>query len=77
MNAKRNVAVLISGGGSNMEALLASMDADHPARPVLVFSNDPKAGGLGKAAMRGVPTAAVDHRPYHGDRAAFEAAVQE
>ena len=48
---------------------------DHPAMPVLVASNDPKAAGLAKAAALGVPTAAVDHRAFAGDRAAFEAAL--
>jgi phosphoribosylglycinamide formyltransferase 1 len=67
------VAILISGGGSNMLALVRSMTGDHPARPVLVASNDPAAAGLARAAELGVPTAAVDHRPFGGDRAAFEA----
>ncbi len=72
----RRVAILISGGGSNMLALLRDMaEGDHPARPVLVASNDPVAAGLAKAAALGVATAAVDHRPYGGDRAAFEAAL--
>ena len=69
----RRVAILISGGGSNMVALCESMTGDHPARPVLVASNDPEAGGLKKAAAMGIPTAAVDHRRFAGDRAAFEA----
>lgn len=72
MSAKR-VAILISGGGSNMVTLLDSMTGDHPARPCLVLSNDANAGGLAKAAARGVPTAVVDHRPFGKDRAAFEA----
>lgn len=72
MSHKR-VAILISGGGSNMLALADSMTGDHPARPCLVLSNDPDAGGLKKAAARGIPVAAVDHRPFAGDRAAFEA----
>jgi phosphoribosylglycinamide formyltransferase 1 len=67
------VAIFISGGGSNMEKLLDSMTGDHPARPVLVLSNRPEAGGLAKAARRDVPTAVVDHRLFKGDRAAFEA----
>ncbi|RVV99352.1 phosphoribosylglycinamide formyltransferase [Mesobaculum littorinae] len=71
------VAILISGGGSNMLALVRSMTGDHPARPVLVASNDPGAAGLARAAELGVPTAAVDHRPFRGDRAAFEAALSE
>jgi phosphoribosylglycinamide formyltransferase-1 len=69
------VAILISGGGSNMVKLVESMTGDHPARPVLVLSNDPEAGGLAKAAALGVPVAAVDHRPFGTDRAAFEAAL--
>lgn len=73
MTAKRRVAILISGGGSNMLALVASMTGDHPARPVLVVSNDPGAGGLARAADLGIPVAAVDHRPFGRDRAAFEA----
>ena len=71
------VAILLSGGGSNMLALLDSMHGDHPARPCLVLSNDPHAGGLARAAARGVPTAAVDHRPFKGDRAAFEAELMK
>jgi phosphoribosylglycinamide formyltransferase 1 len=71
VNPKR-VAILVSGGGSNMVALLDSMTADHPARPCLVLSNNHDAGGLVKAAERHVPTAVVDHRPFKGDRAAFE-----
>lgn len=73
---KKRVAILISGGGSNMVSLADSMDADHPAEPVLVVSNQPDAGGLVKAKERGIPTACVDHRPFKGDRAAFEQALQ-
>jgi phosphoribosylglycinamide formyltransferase 1 len=69
----KRVAILISGGGSNMLALVRSMTGDHPARPVLVASNDPQAGGLAKAAALGIATAAVDHRPFGRDRAGFEA----
>lgn len=73
----KRVAILISGGGSNMVKLAQSMAGDHPARPVLVASNDPKAGGLERAAEMGIPTAAVDHRAFKGDRPAFEAALSE
>lgn len=73
--AFKRVAILISGGGSNMRALVGSMTGDHPARPVLVASNDPQAAGLAWAAGQGIPTAAIDHRPYGRDRAAFEAAL--
>ena len=69
------VAILISGGGSNMAALLASMRGDHPARAVLVVSNRGDAGGLEKARAAGVETAVVDHRKFGGDRAAFERAL--
>jgi phosphoribosylglycinamide formyltransferase 1 len=70
------VAILISGGGSNMLALVRSMTGDHPARPVLVFSNNPAAGGLARAQALGIDTAVVDHRPFGTDRAGFEAALQ-
>jgi phosphoribosylglycinamide formyltransferase-1 len=69
----KRVAILISGGGSNMVTLVQSMVGDHPARPCLVLANDPGAGGLIKAAALGVPTAVVDHRPFGRDRAGFEA----
>lgn len=69
----KRVAILVSGGGSNMMALVASMTGDHPARPVLVFSNQPDAAGLAKAAALGIPTASVDHRRFGPDRAGFEA----
>ncbi|MBL9072538.1 phosphoribosylglycinamide formyltransferase [Tabrizicola sp.] len=68
----KRVAILISGGGSNMLALVRDMDENHPARPVLVASNDPSAGGLAKAAALNIPTAALDHRTYP-TREAFEA----
>jgi phosphoribosylglycinamide formyltransferase 1 len=71
----QRVAILISGSGSNMVALAQSMTGDHPGRPCLVLSNDPQAGGLTKAQAMGIPTAVVDHRPFKGDRAAFEAAL--
>ena len=69
----KRVVILISGGGSNMLALVRSMTGNHPARPVLVLSNDAQAGGLDRAAELGIGTAAIDHRPFKGDRAAFEA----
>ena len=73
---KRRVAILISGGGSNMVKLVDSMGADHPGAPCLVLSNDPAAKGLERARALGVPVAAVDHRAFGGDRAAFEAELQ-
>ena len=68
----KRVAILISGGGSNMLALVRDMVGDHPARPVLVAANDPAAGGLAKAAALGLATTAVDHRAFPS-REAFEA----
>lgn len=73
----KRVAILISGGGSNMVRLVESMAGAHPARPVLVLSNDPAAAGLARAAALGVPVAAVDHRAFGRDRARFEAALLE
>ncbi|EEE37250.1 phosphoribosylglycinamide formyltransferase [Rhodobacteraceae bacterium KLH11] len=69
----QRVAILISGGGSNMASLIDSMSGDHPARACLVLSNNPQAGGLQKASERGVPTVAIDHREFGRDRAAFDA----
>jgi phosphoribosylglycinamide formyltransferase-1 len=72
------VAILISGAGSNMLALARDMaDPAHPAAPCLVLSNRPDASGLARAAELGIPTAAVDHRAFGGDRSAFEAAMAE
>lgn len=59
-----------------MVALVQSMLGDHPARPVLVLSNDPQAGGLARARQLNVPTFAIDHKPYGKDRAGFDAALQ-
>lgn len=73
----RRVAILISGGGSNMLALVKAMQSGEiPATPVLVASNDPEAGGLARAEALGVPTAALDHR-CHDSRESFEAALQQ
>ena len=71
------VGILISGGGSNMVTLARSMTGAHPARPCVVVSNNPEAGGLDRARKMGLPAVAVDHRSYGKDRAAFEAALSE
>lgn len=71
----KRVAIFISGGGSNMIKLLESMTGDHPARPCVVLSNDPKAKGLEMAEARGVPTEVVRHQPFKGNRDAFEHAI--
>ena len=73
---RRRVAILISGSGSNMLALARDMaDPAHPAEVCLVLANRPDAAGLAKAAALGLATACVDHRPFRGDRAAFEAGL--
>ena len=69
--AEKSIVILISGRGSNMEALL---DARLPARVAAVISNNPQAKGLAAAQLRGVGTAVVDHRAF-ADRAAFDAAL--
>ena len=67
------VAVLISGAGSNMAALVdASRDSACPFEVALVMSNKPDAGGLAVARDKGVATAVVDHRPFGKDREAHE-----
>jgi phosphoribosylglycinamide formyltransferase 1 len=77
MNRKR-VAILISGRGSNMAALInAAKTADYPAEIALVVSNVPDAPGLAIAANSGVTTAVLDHKPFGKDRAAFETALQK
>jgi phosphoribosylglycinamide formyltransferase-1 len=71
--ARRRVAVLISGRGSNMTSLIeAARDPAYPAEIALVLSNRPAAGGLERAAAAGLRTAVVDHKAYPG-REAFEA----
>jgi len=70
------VGILISGSGSNMVALLEAMrDGRVAGTPAIVVSNNPDAAGLAKARALGVATAAIDHRPFKGDRAAFDAEV--
>jgi phosphoribosylglycinamide formyltransferase-1 len=71
----KRVAILISGGGSNMVSLVDSMTGDHPARPAVVLANSAQAGGLEKAQTRGIATEVVDHRDFKGDREAFENAL--
>ena len=74
---KRRVAILISGRGSNMAALIhAAKAADFPAEIVVVISNRADAGGLAIASQSGVATLVVDSKPFGKDRAGFEAALQ-
>ena len=71
MSTGKRVVVLISGRGSNMEALL---QARLPATIAAVISNNPDAAGLAVAQTHGVPVAALDHRAY-AERAHFDAAL--
>jgi phosphoribosylglycinamide formyltransferase-1 len=74
---RRRVAVLISGRGSNMAALVeAAKAADFPADIALVLSNRPAATGLAIAQAARIATAIVDHAPFGKDREAFERALQ-
>jgi phosphoribosylglycinamide formyltransferase-1 len=74
---KRRVAILISGRGSNMAALIAAAQAqDFPAEIALVLSNRPDAMGLATAREAGLATAVVDHTGFGKDREAFERALQ-
>src|SRR3569832_1992822 len=76
--SRKRVAVLISGRGSNMAALIeAAKAADYPAEIVLVVSNVPGAGGFATAATSGIATATIDHKTFGKDRAAFERALQD
>jgi len=73
---KKRVAVLISGRGSNMTALIDAAKAkDYPAEIALVVSNRPDASGLARAREAGIATSLVDHRPFGDDREAFERAL--
>jgi phosphoribosylglycinamide formyltransferase-1 len=75
---KMRVAVLISGRGSNMAALIeAAKTDDYPAEIALVVSNRADAAGLGHARGHGVATALIDHREFGEDREAFERALDE
>jgi phosphoribosylglycinamide formyltransferase-1 len=75
--SRKRVAVLISGRGSNMAALIeAAKDKSYPAEIALVVSNRPDAGGLLVAGAAGIATEAVDHTEFGKDRARFEHAVQ-
>ena len=77
MRTKKRTAILISGRGSNMQALAAAARAaDYPAEIVLVISNRPDAAGLQWAKANGLATLVIDHKA-HVSRAAFEDALQQ
>jgi phosphoribosylglycinamide formyltransferase-1 len=74
---KRRVAILISGRGSNMAALIeAAGTRDFPAEIAVVVSNRAEAGGLEKAKASGIPTVVIESKPFGKDRAAFEQALE-
>ena len=76
--SKTRVAVLISGRGTNMTALIeAARDVSYPAEIALVLSNRPQAAGLAAARASAIATAVVDHVPFGANREAFERAVQD
>jgi len=69
----KNIVILISGRGSNMEAIVDACARENwPARIAAVISNRPDAKGLAFAQARGIPTAVVDHKA-HADRETFDA----
>jgi len=73
----KNIVILISGRGSNMEAIVRAMESEGwPARIAAVISNKPEAKGLEYAQARGIPTAVVANKEY-ASRAEFDAALQE
>ncbi len=77
MRGMKNIVILISGRGSNMEAIVRAMESEGwPARIAAVISNKPEAKGLEYAQARGIPTAVVANKEY-ASRAEFDAALQE
>ena len=74
---KRRVAILISGRGSNMVALVkAAAAADFPAEIAVVIANRADALGIERAKAAGVPTVVIESKPFGKDRAGFEAKLQ-
>ena len=75
--SQKRTAILISGRGSNMQALVGAMRTPgFPAEPTVVISNRPEALGLSWAAEQGIATVAIDHRQY-ANRMAFEARLHQ
>jgi len=73
----KNIVILISGRGSNMEAVVRALEAEGwPARVAAVISNKLDAGGLAFAQARGIPTAVVSNKDY-ATRAEFDARLQD
>jgi phosphoribosylglycinamide formyltransferase-1 len=77
MRGMKNIVILISGRGSNMEAVVRALEAEGwPAKVAAVISNKPEAKGLDFAKARGIPTAVVENKAF-ATRAEFDAALQE
>ncbi|EWC41833.1 phosphoribosylglycinamide formyltransferase [Stutzerimonas stutzeri] len=76
MSASCNVVVLISGSGSNLQALINSQSEGNPARIRAVIANRADAFGLTRAQGAGIPTAVLDHKAFAG-REAFDAALMQ
>lgn len=72
----KRVAIFASGGGSNAVKLMESMQGDHPVKPSLIVTNQPNAGVIQQAERFGVACEVIDHKPFAGDRAAFETEIQ-
>lgn len=76
MRAMKNIVILISGRGSNMEAIIRAAQAERwPARIAAVIGHRPEAPGLAYASRQGIPARLVDHR-QHATRESFDAALQ-
>ncbi|MEZ5786831.1 MAG: phosphoribosylglycinamide formyltransferase [Xanthobacteraceae bacterium] len=76
--SRKRAAILISGRGSNMAALIAAAaDPAYPATVALVVSNRADAAGLQRADAAGIPTLVIDHKPFGKDRTAFERALDD
>ena len=74
---KRRVAILISGRGSNMAALIKAASAeDYPAEIAVVIANRADALGIERAKASGIPALVIESKPFGKDRAAFETALQ-
>jgi phosphoribosylglycinamide formyltransferase 1 len=77
MTTKPRVAILISGRGANMAALIeAAKKPGYPADIAFVLSNQSDAAGLKRASAEGVATAVIDHSPFRTDRESFERAIE-
>ena len=76
MKGRKRVAILISGRGSNMAALIeAARNPSYPAEIVAVISNRPNAAGLARAREAGIPAEAINHKAF-ASRSDFEAALE-